>query len=114
VREQLRLDSQMLPTGKRVAAQVHPGRLGTRTFDDAYVAPENSAPFVLAGGARRIELSFIAGYPFAQVYAPEDDDVIAFEPMTAPTNALVDGGSDLPLLAAGESYRATFAITLIA
>jgi aldose 1-epimerase len=112
VREQLRLDSQMLPTGERVDAEVHAGRLGARTFDDAFVAPESSAPFVLAGGGRRIELTFLEGYPYAQVFAPADDDVIAFEPMTAPTNALVDGGGELPLVAVGESYRATFSITL--
>jgi galactose mutarotase-like enzyme len=112
VSEQLRLDAQMLPTGERVAAEVFPGRLGSRTFDDAFVAPADAAPFVLAGGDRRIELAFLAGYPYAQVFAPSDDDVIAFEPMTAPTNALVDGGAELPVLAPGESYRARFAITL--
>jgi aldose 1-epimerase len=112
VAEQLRLDSQMLPTGERVGAHVAPGRLDARTFDDAYVAPEDGAPFVLAGGGRRIELAFDAGYPYAQVFAPAEDDVIAFEPMTAPTNALVDGGSQLPLLAAGESYRAAFSISI--
>jgi galactose mutarotase-like enzyme len=112
VREQLRLDSQMLPTGERVSAEVHAGRLGARTFDDAFVAPEDGAPFVLAGGDRRIELAFVEGFPYAQVFAPAQDDVIAFEPMTAPTNALVDGGAELPLLAPGESYRASFSITL--
>jgi aldose 1-epimerase len=112
VHEQLRLDSQMLPTGERVNAEVHAGRLGARTFDDAFVAPADAAPFVLAGDDRRIELAFLAGYPFAQVFAPADDDVIAFEPMTAPTNALVDGGVELPLLAPGENYEASFSITL--
>jgi galactose mutarotase-like enzyme len=112
VSEQLRLDSQMLPTGERVTAEVHAGRLGARTFDDAFVAPVDGARFVLAGGARRIELAFLAGYPYAQVFAPAEDDVIAFEPMTAPTNALVDGGAELPLLAPGASYRASFSITL--
>jgi aldose 1-epimerase len=112
VHEQLRLDSQMLPTGERVNAKVHAGRLGARTFDDAFVAPADAAPFVLAGDDRRIELAFLAGYPFAQVFAPADDDVIAFEPMTAPTNALVDGGVELPLLAPGENYEASFSITL--
>jgi galactose mutarotase-like enzyme len=113
VREQLRLDAQMLPTGERVDAEVHAGRLGARTFDDAFVAPDDSAPFVLAGGGRRIELAFVEGYPFAQVFAPADDDVIAFEPMTAPTNALVDGDPDLRLLGVGESYGATFSITVV-
>jgi aldose 1-epimerase len=110
--EQLRLDAQMLPTGERVTAEVFPGRLGARTFDDAFVAPVDAAPFILAGGDRRIELAFLAGYPYAQVFAPSEDDVIAFEPMTAPTNALVDGGPELPLLAPGESYEAGFSITL--
>jgi len=112
VREQLRLDSQMLPTGERVTAEVHAGRLGARTFDDAFVAPIGGAPFVLSGDGRRIELAFLGGYPYAQVFAPAEDDVIAFEPMTAPTNALVDGGAELPLLAPGESYEASFSITL--
>jgi aldose 1-epimerase len=112
VREQLRLDSQMLPTGERVDAEVFAGRLGARTFDDAFVAPAEGAPFVLTGDDRRIELAFLAGYPYAQVFAPADDDVIAFEPMTAPTNALVDGGAELPLLGPGESYEASFSITL--
>ena len=112
VREQLRLDSQMLPTGERVTAEVHAGRLGARTFDDAFVAPPDGAPFVLTGDGRRIELAFLDGYPYAQVFAPAEDDVIAFEPMTAPTNALVDGGAELPLVAPGESYEASFSITL--
>ena len=85
--------------------------LGSRTFDDAFVAPDRE-PFVLEGGGRRIELLLDAGYPFAQVYAPGDDDVIAFEPMTAPTNALVDGGPDLPIVQPGERYRAGFTITV--
>jgi aldose 1-epimerase len=112
VHEQLRLDSQMLPTGERVIAQVHAGALGARTFDDAFVAPEGSAPFVLAGGGRRIELAFGEGYPYAQVFAPADDDVIAFEPMTAPANALVAAGPAMRLVAPGDSFRATFSITL--
>jgi galactose mutarotase-like enzyme len=112
VHEQLRLDARMLPTGERVDAEVHDGRLGARTFDAAFAAPRDGAPFALAGGGRRIELAFLQGYPYAQVFAPDADDVIAFEPMTAPTNALVDGGPELPLLAAGAEYPAAFAITL--
>jgi aldose 1-epimerase len=110
VRERLRLDPAMLPTGEREPVTVAPGPLGSRTFDDAYVAPPGGAAFALEGGGRRIELAFETGYPFAQVFAPAEDDVIAFEPMTAPTNALVDGGPELTLLAPGESYRAAFSI----
>ncbi len=84
-----------------------PARSGARTFDDEFVAP--AEPFALEGGGRRIEVSFERGYPYAQVYAPDDDDVIAFEPMTAPTNTLVSG-QDLKLLQPGESYEASFSI----
>ena len=56
-------------------------------------------------------MDFVGGYPYAQVYAPEDDDVVAYEPMTAPTNALVSGDG-LQLVPPGESRSATFAITV--
>jgi aldose 1-epimerase len=105
VTEQLVLDDAKLPTGERKSVQVDAGPLGGRTFDDAYLAP--SGPFVLEGGGRRIELAFEAGYPYAQVFAPPSDALIAFEPMTAPTNALVEGP---PMLAPGERYRAAFSI----
>jgi len=110
VREHLRLGPQMLPTGERDPVDIAPAPLGSRTFDDAYVAPRGGAPFALEGGGRRIELALESGYPYAQVFAPPDDPVIAFEPMTAPANALVDGGATL--LAPGDSYRAVFTITV--
>ena len=110
VRERVVLDSEEVPTGEREEAEVPAGPLGSRTFDDQFAAPAD--PFVLEGGGRRIELSFLEGYPYAQVYAPEDDDVIAFEPMTAPTNALVDGGPALQLVSPGESYQASFSIAV--
>jgi galactose mutarotase-like enzyme len=112
VTQRLRLDSRFLPTGDREAVQVAGGRIASRTFDDAYVAPADSAPFVVSGGGRRVEVALERGYPYAQVYAPADDDVIALEPMTAPTNALVTGGPDLPLLPPGDSYSASFSITV--
>src|SRR5690349_16053538 len=108
VAEQLVLDAAMLPTGAREPVHVPAGALGARTFDDAYIAPPGGAPFALAGAGRRIELALEAGYPYAQVFAPDGDALIAFEPMTAPTNALVTGGPQLPLLAPGEEYRAVF------
>lgn len=112
IREALPLDRRMLPTGERVAARVRGGALGARTFDDAYVAPPGGAPFVLAGGGRRIELALDDGYGYAQVFAPAADAVIAFEPMTAPTDALVAGGPELAILAPGATYRAAFSVTV--
>jgi aldose 1-epimerase len=111
VSERVVLDAEELPTGEVEQADVTPGPLGSRTFDDEFRAP--AKPFALAGGGHRIEVSFERGYPCAQVYAPGDDDVIAFEPMTAPTNALVSG-QDLNLLQPGKSYEASFSIKVTA
>jgi aldose 1-epimerase len=111
VAERLELDHEMIPTGAREAVRIEAGPLGARTFDDAYLAPPGAKPFALAGGGRRIEVSFAEGFPYAQVYAPDDDDVVALEPMTAPTNALVSG-TGLRVLEPGEEHRATFSVTV--
>jgi galactose mutarotase-like enzyme len=114
VAERLLLDEQMIPTGEREAAEAVEGPLGSRTFDDAYLAPAQSAPFIVSGGGRRVEVRFDHAFPFVQLYAPADDDVIAIEPMTAPTNALVAGGSELPIVEPGGEYRASFSISVSA
>ena len=54
VRERLRLDDRMLPTGEREAVDVPAGALGSRTFDDAYLAPDGrlrSCSPAAAGGS---------------------------------------------------------------
>ncbi|MGN6588038.1 MAG: aldose 1-epimerase [Solirubrobacterales bacterium] len=111
VRERLELDERMLPTGRRHPVEIESGPLGTRTFDDACLAPAHGEPFVLTGAGRRLALQIGESYPFAQVYAPEDLDAVALEPMTAPTNALVSG-EDLHMLPPGETFTASFAIML--
>jgi aldose 1-epimerase len=109
--ERLVLDDRMIPTG--AADQVEPfaGPLGERTFDDGYAGAGDGTRFVLAGGGRRIELELVEGFRFAQVYAPESEDVICFEPMTAPTDALVSG-RDIELVSPGESRGTAFAISV--
>jgi aldose 1-epimerase len=112
VQERLVLDDRLLPTGEREPVSVEAGPLGSRTFDDAYLAPPNSQPLGLVGGGRRIEVRLESGYPYTQVYAPADDDVVAFEPMTTPTNALVNGEPNLEITQPGHTYRASFSITV--
>ena len=111
VREHLLLDDRGLPTGEREPASVEPGPLGERTFDDAYTYADGE-PFALSGGGRELQLSFGPGYPFAQLYAPDDDDVVAFEPMTAPTNTLVTGGPELKVIEPGERCEAAFELRI--
>jgi galactose mutarotase-like enzyme len=113
VGERLALNDHGLPTGERAPGAIDPGPLGTRTYDDAFLAPPDQAPFVLSGGGRRLELRLGEGYPFTQVYAPHDTDAVAIEPMTAPTNALV-AGRDLPWVEPGGRYVARFSVRVAA
>jgi aldose 1-epimerase len=104
------LDDRGLPTGRSEPIHVPPGPLGKRTFDDAYDGLADPAEFVLSGAGRRLSLRFIAGYRFAQVYAPDDSDFICFEPMTAPVNPFE---SERTLLAQpSASYLARFEIAV--
>ena len=112
VRERVVLDGRGLPTGERRSGGVAAGRLGARTFDDAFAAPPDGDPFVLRGGGWRVEVALGTGYPFTQLFAPPDDAVVCFEPMTAPTNALATGGRELTIVEPGASYRAPFTITI--
>ncbi len=107
VRERLVLDGRMLPTGSRQPVTLAPGPLADRAYDDAFLAPDR---FVLAGGGRRLEVVFLRGYPFAQVFTPPGASFICFEPMTAPGNALARGGPDLRLVEPGTRFDAAFAV----
>jgi aldose 1-epimerase len=107
VAERLLVDERKVPTGERVPAGDLDGPLGARTFDDGFtVAGER---FAVSGGGRRIEVAFERGYPIAQVYAPDNLDVVCFEPMTAPADALRHSP---PAVAPGETFSARFSVRL--
>jgi hypothetical protein len=55
-------------------------------------------------------LTLDEGYPCAQVFAPVEKDLVCFEPMTAPGDALRDGVC--PLAVPGRPYRAAFTIAV--
>ena len=109
----LELDERGIPTGRSEAFRPVLGPLGRRTFDDGFVlAADRGERFVLAGGGRRMEVVFEEGYPCAQVFAPPDDDVVCFEPMTAPTDALRGCLGPPPAVTPGDRYRARFTIAV--
>jgi galactose mutarotase-like enzyme len=110
--DHLELDARSIPTGARapVEAEVD-APLGARTFDDGYADVPVGATFVVAGGGRRVAVSFDGGYPCAQVYAPDTADVVCFEPMTAPADALVTGDG-LTVVEPGARRAATFTIAV--
>jgi len=109
VRRQAELDGRCLPTGASRELRIEPGPLGERCYDDLFPELDPQPVFALAGGDRRIEVAFGPGYPVAVVYAPGDDDVVCFEPMTAPTNPFAHP-TELRQAAPGASFAARFSI----
>ncbi|OBH38672.1 aldose epimerase [Mycobacterium sp. E342] len=88
----LRLDDLGLPTGESEPRAALSEPLGDKAFDDAYDQVPDGAVFAVSGGGRRLQVRFERGYPATQIFAPTAEDVICFEPMTAPTDALRRGG----------------------
>jgi galactose mutarotase-like enzyme len=110
VRRAMAVDARQLPTDVRTPVSIPPGPLGDRSFDTPYDELDPVPTFVLAGGGRRIAVTFDEGYPCTQVFAPPGQDFICFEPMTAPPDALVRGGPELQIVPPGGCYRAVFSI----
>jgi aldose 1-epimerase len=88
----LRLDEKGLPTGDTDQQPAKSEPLGDKAFDDAYDQVSDGAVFAVSDGRRRLEVHFEHGYPATQIFAPLAEDVVCFEPMTAPTDALRRGG----------------------
>jgi len=112
VRRQMLLDDRGIPTGTDEVANIPPGALGDRTYDDGFSELREPIEFGLEGGGRRIGVRFDEGYPYAQVWAPPGQQFICYEPMTAPTNALVthDG---LAFARPDDAYEARFSLLVI-
>jgi galactose mutarotase-like enzyme len=104
----LRLDGRGLPTGESEPQPAKQETLGDNAFDDAYDQVSEGAVFAVSGGGRRVEVHFERGYPATQIFAPLAEDVVCFEPMTAPTDALRRGG--YRCVHPGESAVAAFSI----
>jgi galactose mutarotase-like enzyme len=85
------LDERLVPTGAWRPAGVVDGQLRERGFDDLFTDFGGSPAFALSGAGRRLAVRFLDGYSCGQLWAPPDADVVSFEPMTAPGNALRSG-----------------------
>jgi galactose mutarotase-like enzyme len=105
------LDDRSIPTGERAAIDRESFHLDGTSLDDAFDAPADGAAFEATAGGATLTVTFLAGYSYAQVFAPAGQEFICFEPMTAPTNAL-NSGDGLTVVEPGRSYRAAFRIAL--
>ena len=108
---QLLQDHCGIPTGAEQSFGGYDAELGDLDFDVGFAGLQDGASFALAGAGRRIAVELLEGYRYAQIYAPQDQDYVALEPMTAPTSALTSGRG-LTLVPPGGQFRAAFRVHL--
>ncbi|WP_123027992.1 aldose 1-epimerase [Mycolicibacterium stellerae] len=87
----LLVDSRGLPTGQAEDWEGATQPLKNVTYDDGFDNVPEGAVFTIEGGGRLIAVTFEKGYPAAQLFAPPGDELVAIEPMAAPTDALTRG-----------------------
>jgi aldose 1-epimerase len=110
-RRHLFADAWSIPTGHY--EDEHPARLtlGSRSLDDGFTGIAEGSEFAVAGGGRRITVTFAMGYRAAQIFSPPGAEFVCFEPMTAPTNAL-RSGDGLRRVSPGRSFTGVFRIAV--
>ena len=105
----LLLDERGIPSGEEEPWSRFESEIGERSFDDGFALLDACPSFCLTGGGRQITVEFLAGYPYAQIFAPSEQEFVAIEPMTAPTSALTSGRG-LRVIAPRERFEATFRV----
>ncbi len=106
-RTELLLDAKNLPTGEERDCSAEHAPLARRVFDNHYRLGADRR-FVVAGADRRLTVTFDAGYPYAQLYAPARSNFVCIEPMTAPVDGLRCG--QVTMVPRRGSYRASFTV----
>ncbi|KUI02646.1 aldose 1-epimerase [Mycobacterium sp. IS-3022] len=107
----LPVDDNGIPTGAQEPWPARTEQLKITAYDDGFDRVPEGAVFTLTGGDRRIDVTFESGYPAAQLFAPTNDDLIAIEPMAAPTDALRRGGYRKAAPGTPETARFSIRIT---
>jgi aldose 1-epimerase len=111
VMRRLLVDARGIPTGGQEPFGPIDSMLGETNFDDGFAVMDAQPAFSLSGARRRIMVTFLEGFPYAQVFAPKNRDFIALEPMTAPTSALTSG-QGLHVVEPGAESRASFCVSV--
>lgn len=104
-------DERGIPTGDPAPFPATTENLGSTSWDRAFADVADGSVFTVTDGSLMATVHFETGWPAAQVFAPSGENVICFEPMKAPANALVTG-SRLRSVDPGESDVSQFSIRI--
>ena len=107
----LPVDNWGLPTGSHEDWTGSAEPLKSTVYDDGFDQVPDGSVFAISGGERRIEVTFIKGYPAAQLFAPGNDDIVAIEPMAAPTDSLRRGNYRFAVAGKPEKCRFSVKVT---
>lgn len=102
-------DARGLPTGESIQRPHSRSAAGARRLDYGVSGLRRGTTMALKNANRTVSVEFGPGYPVGQVFAPRDAPVVSFEPMAAPTDALVDG-LGLAVAQPGRPWVAGFAV----
>lgn len=80
-------------------------------LDDLFQLDMRGAIAEILEPHRRIEMKFLNGYSFMQIYSPAGANFVCFEPMTASISALCDDG--VAVVKAGETFTAAFELSVL-
>ncbi len=107
----LPVDNRGIPTGAHEDWEGGTEALKNVQYDDGFDNVPDGAVFTLSGGDRRVDVRFGKGYPAAQLFAPDSDDIVAIEPMAAPTDSLRRGTYRYAVAGSAETTRFSITVT---
>jgi galactose mutarotase-like enzyme len=107
----LPVDEFGIPVGTSEEWPASSKPLGDTTYDDGFDMVPECSVFAIEGGGRRVEVTYEKDYPCAQLFAPPNGDLIAIEPMTAPTDALRRGNFRVAVAGNPEAARFSIKVT---
>jgi aldose 1-epimerase len=113
VRKHYTLSNRLVPTGATESVDLpDPLPLAGRRVDDMFGGVDPDDEFWVEGEGHRVSVRFGPRFPVAIVYAPQTQNVVCFEPMTAITNAfnLAHSGAymDGQAIQPGETWTESF------
>lgn len=114
--KRLGLDRHLCPTGEVEPADAEVVQLGDPTaggvtYDSLFADVADGTVAWVEGGGRRISVSYDLGYPYAVLFAPPDQDLVAIEPMAGPTDPLA-GRFPIRVAGPGESATSVYSIVV--